>query len=325
MLGNISQTIVKVPNFFNLLAKLSSKEFEKTRYREPPLLDTYSTLNRVNSNLNKRYFCLNDHFKENALYKDLNYNNNKRYLSSITKLPKRSLHDLFYIENVGANKNLKRNKSQLQIIRQSKNNSINLLTKDSLNQTNPNDIISNIRFENDRYNVLNPLNDEKNFPDININNKNINENNRDFDNNNENDENNKNIENKIDDEKIKIEKYMKKLRDYKPKNIEELKQYLDIKYMEETNNNNNILPRIRGIHKSISQDDLFKKTIKKKIESLTMIRPEVKNSIYRRQKNIVLKRDYDLIHKIYANHTNSPFYFKNNLNTNNKNTKELID
>ena len=118
---------------------------------------------------------------------------------------------------------------------------------------------------------------------------------------------------------------MKKLRDYKPKNIEELKQYLDIKYMEETNNNNNILPRIRGIHKSISQDDLFKKTIKKKIESLTMIRPEVKNSIYRRQKNIVLKRDYDLIHKIYANHTNSPFYFKNNLNTNNKNTKELID
>ena len=99
------------------------------------------------------------------------------------------------------------------------------------------------------------------------------------------------------------------LRDRKPNNLKELKEYLDIKYMDETKKNE--LPRIKRIHKSMSQDDLFKKTIDRKIQSLTVINPNVKNSLYRRKKNMILKRDYDLLQKIYANNVNLPYRFKN--------------
>ena len=352
MLGNLSQTVVKVPNFFHLLTKLSSPEFTKTRYREPPLIDTFSQLKRINSQINKRYFRLNDHFKENTPYKYLNYNNNKRYISPISKLPLRNFQTIFFSEYEFLNQTLKKNKSQAQLIQKSKNisiNSTNNISKDYLNKTNPNSInnnnINNIKIENNRYNSLNPVNSEENkISDINenindnrsenkikaINNNEINEENKNDENksnennyninNNENTNNENNIddnnigEKNIDDEQRKIEKYMQKLRDRKPNNIEELKEFLDIKFMEEAKKTKTVLPRIRPFNKSISQDDLFKKTIDKKIESLTVIRPEVKNSLYMRKKNIVLKRDYDLLQKIYTNHKNFPFRFDNNFN-----------
>ena len=350
MLGNLSQTVVKVPDFFHLLTKLSGPEFSKTRYREPPLIDTFSQLKRVNSQINKRYFRLNDHFKENAPYKYLNYNNNKRYISPISKLPLRNFQSIFFSEYEFLNKGLKKNNSQAQLIPKSKNISINFfndISKDNLNKTSPNDINNsniNIKFENNRYNSLNPVNAEENkTSNINenninknineINKKEINEENKKDDNksiennldnnfnrnsNNENDiKENNNEEIYIDDEQKKIDKYMQKLRDKKPNNIQELKEFLDIKFMEETKKTKTVLPKIRRFKKSISQDDLFKKSIDKKIESLTVIRPEVKNSIYMRKKNIILKRDYDLIHKIYSNHKNLPFRFNNNLTNNN--------
>ena len=111
MLGNLSQTVVKVPNFFNLLTKLSGPEFSKTRYREPPLIDTFSQLKRVNSQINKRYFRLNDHFKESAPYKYLNYNNNKRYISPISKIPLRNFVklSLHFANSILVGKNLFQN------------------------------------------------------------------------------------------------------------------------------------------------------------------------------------------------------------------------
>ena len=346
MLGNLSQTVVKVPNFFNLLTKLSGPEFSKTRYREPPLIDTFSQLKRVNSQINKRYFRLNDHFKESAPYKYLNYNNNKRYISPISKLPLRNFQSIFFSEYEFINNSLKKNNSQAQLIPKSKNisiNSSNNISKDNTNRTSPNDINNNkinIKIENNRYDLLNPVNPEENkISDINENiiNNNIDENKKEEVNNNEINEENKNDENRnnennldnnindntnnevninennIDDEQKKVDKYMQKLRDKKPNNIEELKEFLDIKFMDETKKTKTILPKIRRFNKSISQDDLFKRTIDKKIESLTVIRPEVKNSIYTRKKNIILKRDYDLLQKIYNNHKNLPFRFNNNL------------
>ena len=314
MLGNLSQTIVQVPNFFQLLTKLSSKEFAKTRYREPPLLDTFSQLKNINSNLNKRYFRVNDHFKGNSPYKDLNYNNNKRYMSPVTKLMKRTFEKFLCLEidREDFKRNLNRNHSQAQIIQ---NNNI----------------------ENNRYDLQNNLNDEeKNKLDDNLNNNNeinneiINENNKIEENNDENNnlninsnndvkddeknnENNDNEDNIKDDnnEKKRIQKYITKLQNKRPKNVKELKEFLDNRYMEEKKKS--ILPKIKGMNKSLSQDDLFKKTIEKKIESLTMIKPEVKYSIYKRRKNIMLKKDYDLLQKIYANHRKFNFSFRNNI------------
>ena len=306
MLGNLSQTVIKVPNFFNLLTKLSSNEFAKTRYREPPLLDTFSQLKKVNSHLSKRYFRLNDHFKENAPYKDLNYNNNKKYISPISKYPLRSFEQFFYPEY---NHTLKRNNSQSQIISISRN-----FSKDNSNKNNSFENNDNLQIENHRYNSIAPINnEEQKLPNIKENiivnkvNK-SNENDKDINKENNDDNSNDNPD-IVDDEQKKIEKYMQMLRDRKPNNLKELKEYLDIKYMDETKKIE--LPRIKRIHKSMSQDDLFKKTIDKKIQSLTVINPVVKNSLYRRKKNMILKRDYDLLQKIYANNINLPFRFKN--------------
>lgn len=331
MLGNLSQTIVQVPNFFHLLSKLSSKEFTKTRYREPPLLDTFSQLQYLNKNPNKNYFRLKDHFKDNSPYKNLNYNNNKRYLSSVSKLKKKSFEEFFILERKNFSEKLKRNNSQAQIISNINNNSINS-SKEILIKNN-----SNINIENNRYSLPDILNNEGKNKFLNDNEiKNINENisNNDENNvdNNDNKKNNNNnndnnsliiINNDIksvqknDDEIIieddneeqkRIRKYIKKLKSKKPTNIKELKEYLEIKYIEKKKDN--ILPKIKGMHHSISQEDLFKRTIERKIESLTMIKPEIKNSIYRRNKNIILKKDYDILHKIDANNRNFPFCFR---------------
>ena len=254
MLGNLSQTVIKVPNFFNLLTKLSSYEFQKTRYREPPLLDTFSQLKKINSHPNKRYFRLNDHFKANAPYKDLNYNNNKRFISPITKLPLRSFEQFFCPEyNNKLNQNLKTNNSQDELITISINN-----PKFNLDKTTSNNTNGKFKIENNRYNQIIPINiEEQKLPDI-----------------------KENLNN----------------------NLKELKEYLELKYIDETKKTT--LPKIRRIHKSMSQDDLFKKTIDKKIGSLSVINPIAKDSLYKRKKNMILKRDYDLLQKIYSNHNN---------------------
>ena len=303
MLGNLSQTIVQVPTFFHLLAKLSSKEFKKTRYREPPLIDTFSQLKKINYGRNHRYFRINEHFKETAPYKDLNYNNNKRFISPVTKLPKRSLNEFLFSEyEEDIEPRLRRNISQEQILPNC--NSINICLNDNNN---------NINIENNRYK------EENNFQSKNEEQKNNKENNNEYINN---DEKKDKESQEIEDEHTKIKKYLEKLKKIKPKNLKELRDYLDIKFEDESKKNVNVLPKIRRVNKSISQDDLFKQTINNKIASLTTIKPEIRNSIYKRAKNIMLKRDYDLLHKIYSNHKNYHFKFKNDNDINHLNIKE---
>ena len=306
MYGNLSQTIVKIPKMFNILSNLSSARCLKTRYREPPLLDTFSQLKNVNSCLNHRYFRVNDHFKENSPYKDLNYNNNKRYISPINKLdPIRSFQYFLFSDYPKYNNTLKRNNSQIQLMPIKKNITIlssKNITKDNLNNNNSNFInIEKKYIENNRYND----GEEKN----NI--SDTNENQNKFENNIEekNNENNNSYNNSIEEEKNKLNEYINKLINKKPTNLKELRELINMQYSKEEKKKS-LFPKINGLHKSMSQDDLFIKTIDKKIESLTMIKPEIKNSIYRRQKNIILKRDYDLLQKIYANHNNNIYPIK---------------
>ena len=61
----------------------------------------------------------------------------------------------------------------------------------------------------------------------------------------------------------------------------------------------------------MSQDDLFKKTLNMKLNSLTMVRPEIKEGIFRRKKNMIMKRDYDMIRRIYNVRKKLPFHLKN--------------
>lgn len=302
MYGNLSQTIVKLPKFFHISSYLSSCESSKTRYREPPLLDTFSQIKKINSYLKKRYFRLNDHFKENAPYKDLNFNNNKRYISPLTKIkPINSFSNYFIPENLHE---MKRNNSQIQVMPMNSNTLIsnNSLSKDMANTNNINII------ENNRYTLLsNTINveDKNNLSSINESQMNNNKNNGEID------ESNNNLDNNED---IKFKIYKKKLMEKKPKNLKELKEFLEFNFMDTSKKFS--LPKIRSIHKSMSQDDLFKKSLDKKIESLTLIKPEFKNLLYKRN-NIILKKDYDLLHKLYSKNKNKINHLpvKNNSNT----------
>lgn len=284
MYGNLSQTVVKLPKFFHISSYLSSCETSKTRYREPPILDTFSQIKKINSYLKRRYFRLNDHFKENAPYKDLYYNNNKRFISPLTKFkPIKSFNNYFMAENANI---FRRNNSQIQFMPMNSNTLIpnNNLSKDMINTNNINVL------ENNRYTLLsNTINieDKNNLSSINESQMNNNKNNDELD------ESNTNLNNNED---IRFKIYKKKLMEKKPKNLKELKEFLDFNYMDTKKFS---LPKIRSIHKSISQDDLFKKSLDKKIESLTSIKPGIKNFLYKRN-NIILKKDYDLLHKLYS-------------------------
>ena len=125
MLGNLSQPIVIIPNSFKFLSKIPQKDLSKTRYRNTPLLDTFSQLKRLNSPINRRYFRFKDHFNGNSPYKDLNYNNEKRITSSMTKLSMITSQHSFFSNFKYINKKLKKNKSQTEIISNKNNNSNN--------------------------------------------------------------------------------------------------------------------------------------------------------------------------------------------------------
>ena len=235
-------------------------------------------------------------------------------MSQVTKLMKRTFEKFLCLEidREDFKISLKRNHSQAQIIQNNniENNRYDL--QNNLNDEETNKLDDNLNNNNEMNNeIINENNKIEENNDEN-NNLNINSNNdvKDDEKNNENNDNEDNIKDD-NNEKKRIQKYITKLQNKRPKNIKELKEFLDNRYMEEKKKS--ILPKIKGMNKSLSQDDLFKKTIEKKIESLTMIKPEVKYSIYKRRKNIMLKKDYDLLQKIYANHRKFNFSFRNNI------------
>ena len=267
MLGNLSQTVVQVPNLFQILSHLSSAKFQNIRYKELPLLDTFSQMKKVNIRPKKRYFRLNDHFKLNVIYKNLNYNNNKRYISPVTKLGQ--------VENF---QNFFGTTSRIRISSYKSKSNISISSNRSLIKENIND--SNTYNNNDNKssgNFMYNNEGEKN---------NIKDGNNDNQNNNEKSDENLQNSNNYEDEKTKIQKYMDRLYEKKPNNLNELKELLDtnlIHYMNETKIDDKkrlFFPKIKGMYKSISQEDLFLKTLDKKLESLTTIKPSVKKSIY---------------------------------------------
>lgn len=317
MYGNLSKTIVSVPNAFHLSAHLIGITVPENKYKIQTINDTFSYLNNIKYRSNNRYFRLSEHFKENSPYKDLNFNNNRRYISPLVIRPSISLNKLLFPKKLNINKRIKKSISQDQLI--SNTNTLNLsktlnkeITKennyDNFNHSNQFvNIMDNITKENLNNNSKNNLSEEKNsLTKINefntleqhsINNNTIHE-----------ETNSKNSE---EEEKTRQENYFKKLEENKPHNLSQLKKFLEMKYTDETKKIN-FLPKIRGgVPDSISQDDLFKQTLNSKLASLRMIKPKVKEGIFKRKKNMIMKRDYDLIKRIYNVRKSLPFYLQN--------------
>jgi hypothetical protein len=242
-------------------------------------------MKNVNSRLKKRYFRIKDHFKQNSVYKDLNYNNNKRYITPVTKLGKSNSFNNFFSNNSQIRKFSKKIKFNTSI------DSNKTLSKDNIKYTNTQN--ENGCFENNRYkyngekkDTLNDFNDNPN-------------------NNEKSGENYQNGNDNNEDEKTKITKYLNKLHEKKTYNLNELKELLDMNYMNfmKIDDNKKILfHHIKGINESISQDDLFMKTLDKKVESLTTIKPAVKIALFKRKRNIILKKNFDQFLKFNDNH-----------------------
>ena len=317
MYGNLSKTIVSVPNSFHLSAHITSSTLNEFKYKEPAIYDTFSYLKKINSNPNNRYFRVSEHFKENSPYKDLNFNNNKRYISPLTDLKHTiSLNYLLFGRNNDINKKkFRKSISQEQLL--SRTNSMNLSKvtyKENSKENNETHSSQIINFMN---NSIKENNNDKQQMDL-IEEKNelskinevlpIEENTKEIDNNSINDD--KKPKNSEEEEKIRKENYIKKLLENRPKNYKEINNFLDIKFTDETKQKQ-ILPKIGRVPNSISQDDLFKKTMTLKLASLSMIRPEVKEGLFKRKKNMILKRDYDLIRRIYNVRKKLPFHLKN--------------
>ena len=317
MYGNLSKTIVSVPNAFHLSAHLIGITVPENKYKIQTINDTFSYLNNIKYRPNNRYFRLSEHFKENSPYRDLNFNNNRRYISPLVIRPSISLNKLLFPKNSNNNLRIKKSISQDQLI--SNTNTLNLsktfskeITKenniDNYNYSNQFvNIMDNTTKENINNNSKNNISEEKNsLTKINeynnieqnsINNNTINEETR--------------SKNSEEEEKTRQENYFKKLEENKPHNLSQLKKFLEMKYTDETKKIN-FLPKIRGgVPDSISQDDLFKQTLNSKLASLRMIKPKVKEGIFKRKKNMIMKRDYDLIKRIYNVRKTLPYYLKN--------------
>ena len=316
MYGNLSKTIVSVPNAFHLSAHLTGLTVPENKYKIQTINDTFSYLNNIKYRPNNRYFRLSEHFKENSPYRDLNFNNNRRYISPLVIRPSISLDKLLFPKTLNNNLKIKKSISQDQLI--SITNSLNLsktiskeITKEN-NNDNYNysnqfiNIMDNTTKENINNNSKINLNEEKNsLTKINeynpieqnsINNNTIHE-----------ETHSKNSE---EEEKTRQENYFKKLEENKPHNLSQLKKYLELKYTDESKKIN-FLPKIQRVPNSISQDDLFKQTLNSKLASLRMIKPKVKEGIFKRKKNMIMKRDYDLIKRIYNVRKSLPYYLKN--------------
>ena len=314
MYGNLSKTIVSVPNAFNISAHLTGLTLYDNKYKHQTINGTFSYLNKIKLRANNGYFKLSEYFKENSPYMDLNFNNNRRYISPLVTKPSINLNDLLFPKNINNNQKIRKSVSQSQLI--SKASSLNVskimdkeITKEANADNNVHPII-NIIDNTTKDNINNKqeinLSETKNtltkineFLPIEENTKN---------NNTINEENySKNSE---EEEKSRQENYFKKLEENKPHNLAQLKKFLEIKYIDDSKKIN-FLPKIRRVTESISQDDLFKQTLISKLASLRMIKPKVKEGIFKRKKNMIMKRDYDLIKRIYNVRKTLPYYLRN--------------
>ena len=314
MYGNLSKTIVSVPNAFNISAHLTGLTLYDNKYKHQTINGTFSYLNIIKLRANNGYFKLSEHFKENSPYMDLNFNNNRRYISPLVTKPSINLNDLLFPKNINNNQKIRKSISQSQLI--SKASSLNvskILDKEITKEANADNnvhpiinIIDNTTKDNinnkqeinlsETKNTLTKINEFLPIEENTKNNNTINEENY--------------SKNSEEEEKSRQENYFKKLEENKPHNLAQLKKFLEIKYIDDSKKIN-FLPKIRRVTESISQDDLFKQTLISKLASLRMIKPKVKEGIFKRKKNMIMKRDYDLIKRIYNVRKTLPYYLRN--------------
>ena len=287
MFGNLSKTLIKAPHYFN-----NNVDTEPTQYSKlsrENLLDTYSNLRKLKTrNDTSRYFKEKDFIKRN-LRLDLNYNNNFR--KEITPHV-RTKHCISFEEFIFGNSN----------------NNSKIITKESFLKTNKSNISKKMK-------TTNKSNNAKSFDSKKIPFSTKKDKYKDF------------LEKKLI-KKDKIEEYNKEIKsnidnlirkiqdnslnfkeignifDKKGKNrIENLKEYINRNTVVEAP----VKLKFPGIYIK-SNDTLYREAMDQKINSLSMIKPKIKEQLKSKNRVFVSEKDYYRYNNSYAMYKKNPFY-----------------
>lgn len=287
MLGNLSKTLIKAPHYFN--NNVDTEPTEYSKISRGNLLDTYSNLRKLNTGNNtSRYFKEKDFIKKN-LRLDLNYNNNFR--KEITPHV-RTKHCISFEELIFGNSN----------------NNSKFITKESFSKTNKTNTTNKMRTTN-KSNMPKSFDSKKNpfpikeekyqeFLDKKLIKKNKIE------------EYNIQMKSNIDDLIRKINDNSLNFRQIdnkfikKGKNrIENLKEYINRNTVVETP----VKLKFPEIYIK-SNDTLYREAMDQKMNSLSMIKPKIKEQLKSKNRVFVSEKDYYRYNNSYAMYKKNPFY-----------------
>ena len=287
MFGNLSKSLIKAPHYFNNIVDMEQNQLSKISRNN--LLDTYSNIRKVNSrNSNYRYFKERDFLKKNLIL-DLNYNNNFR--KELTPHV-RTKQCISFEEFIFGNSNINTN-----------NNTRNI-TKQSLYKTN----ITNGENDTKRSNLnksvepkISPISTNRKFKNF-LEEKLISkESIEEF-----NDQVNININNLIDrinQNTLKLNSFDNKFGKSGKNRIDNLKEYI--------NRNTVVEPPVKLKFPDIdikSQDTLYRETMDKKMNSLSMISPKIKEQLKTKNRVFASGKDFYRYNNSYSMYKQNPFY-----------------
>lgn len=277
MLGNLSKVLIKAPSFFNNSIKNNNiKSLEKIP--EENIVDPFYQINYIK----KRGNSLNHiYFKEKEFWKksfrlDMNFNNNKR-ISPKMNITLKKLKKLEYDRVLNNNYRKNINDDYIQ-----KKNIFNLSSKNSRRRTpkesnNTFNTYKNIIFLNQNNNI-----NEQNISSITNSDKN---------------------ELFLDIEKNDIKRntsmFINRYNNDEKYNINE-------DYDKEQKNEKNIFPKIKKAFKS--QESLFQDNLDKKLDSLILLKPKIKEQYKLISRRMVGQRDFFLFQKSGGEGMRNPFY-----------------
>lgn len=287
MFGNLSKSLIKAPHYFNNIVDMEQNQLSKISRNN--LLDTYSNIKKLNSrSSNYRYFKERDFLKKNLIL-DLNYNNNFR--KEVTPQV-RTNHCISFEEFIFGNSNINTN-----------NNTKNI-TKQSLYKTN----ISNRENDTKRSHLnksvepkISPISTNKQFKNF-LEEKLISKDSiEEF-----NDQVKINIDNLIDrinQNTLKLNSFDNKFGKNGKNRIDNLKEYI--------NRNTVVEPPVKLKFPDIdvkSQDTLYRETMDKKMNSLSMISPKIKEQLKSKNRVFASGKDFYRYNNSYSMYKQNPFY-----------------
>ena len=284
MFGNLSKTLIKAPHYFN--NNIDTDPNNNTKLSAKFLLDTYSNIRQINTrNSNSRYFKERDFVKKN-LSLDLNYNNNYRKKITPTVVTNKNISFEEFI--FGNSNNNSKNTSQIvtkkSLYKTNKSNTPNLTNKSNMNKSVDDKNTHFSKFQNFLDKKLIPKNSIEEF------NKQV-DSNIDY------------LIGKINQNSLNFNQKENKLEKRRIDRIENLKNYI--------NKNTVVEPPVKLKFPDLfikSNDTLYREAMDKKMKSLSMVSPKIKEQLKSKNRVFASGKDYYRYNNYYNMYKQNPFY-----------------